>query len=260
MKHLLVLAFMTFLLGCDSGYRSVSNLGSQSSFTDVEIPDDFPPPGNEEPDVLPPPVSEPPQPVAPIDEIVFKTNTFFLEDGVFQLAHNQALRWDGCESGYASQGGFNSNTNCGRAFFHPLFSDHLNSAFYICIQEAADEAGYPQPDSIFINHLGSYNNRNARNSSRLSNHAYARALDISRFNLYDREGQLYVVSTLLRDYSGPQAIFYDEFRACWRDSLPDNCDLGGTESSGSIGHRSSEMGGNTLHNDHIHLSFPSCAG
>lgn len=263
MKSFVVLALAVFLMGCDPGFRTVNNLGSQSNFSDEEIPDDFTSPEDERQDPIDDGgISEEidPDPIEIIDQIVFKTDTFFLEDQTFQLAHDSALRWDGCNEEYESAGGFNSDTRCGRAFFHPLFSVHLNDSFYRCVQEAAEDSALPQPESIFINHLGSYNDRNARNSSRLSNHAFARALDISKFILYDSEGQRYTISTLLRDYVGAQAVFYDSFRACWRDSLPENCERGGTEASGSIGHRSSAMGGNTLHNDHIHLSFPSCAG
>ncbi|MFV3407990.1 hypothetical protein ACNH6C_05260 [Bdellovibrio bacteriovorus] len=38
------------------------------------------------------------------------------------------------------------------------------------------------------------------------------------------------------------------------------CRPGQREYSGSIGIPGSELGGNSLHNDHIHLSFPFCPG
>lgn len=188
------------------------------------------------------------------------TNTFFLENRDFNLARGPAKRWDGCKSGYKSRGGFNSDSRCGRGFFHPKFSDGLNQNFFKCVFTSAETAGYPRPQQVFINHLGTFNDRNARNSSSLSNHAFARAIDIKNFILIDRNNQTHKVSTLLRDYRGRQAVFYDNFRQCWKESLSRNCRPGQREYKGSIGHRSSKLGGNTLHNDHIHLSFPTCAG
>lgn len=187
------------------------------------------------------------------------TNTFFTEARSFNLARGPAKRWDGCKNGYKSTGGFNSDSRCGRAFFHPKFNDKLNESFFKCVFTSAQTAGYPRPEKVFINHLGSYNDRNARNSNSLSNHAFARALDIKNFILIDRNNRVNRVSTLLRDYVGRQAKFYDSFRQCWKDSLR-NCRSGQREYKGSVGHRASKLGGNTLHNDHIHLSFPTCAG
>jgi len=187
-------------------------------------------------------------------------DTFYIERQDFTLANGKAKRWDGCESGYKSIGGYNSDSRCGRAYLHAKFSENLNEQFYKCVFNAADSAGYEKTQKVFINHLGSYNDRNARNSSRKSNHAYARALDIKNFNLVDSRGKVSKVSTLLRDYGGSQAKFYDDFRDCWKDSMPSSCRSGQSEYQGSIGHKSSKLGGSTLHNDHIHLSFPLCAG
>lgn len=187
-------------------------------------------------------------------------NTFFIERQEFDLANGKAGRWDGCKTGYKSTGGYNSDSRCGRAFLHKKFSQNLNEQFYKCVFQAADLAGYPKTQKIFINHLGTYNDRNARNSSRKSNHAYARAMDIKNFNLVDDRGRTSRVSTLLRDYVGQQKEFYDEFRDCWMRSMPSSCRAGNTEYKGSIGHTRSKLGGNSLHNDHIHLSFPQCAG
>jgi len=225
---------------CEQDWVYASNqfieLGSDCPFEVEEKPDT----GNRTPDSL--------------------LNTFYIERRTFNLANGSAKRWDGCESGYKSIGGYNSDRTCGRAFLHEKFSDNLNEQFYKCVFNAADTAGYAETQKVFINHLGSYNDRTARNSTRKSNHAYARALDIKNFNLVDSNGNISKVSTLLRDYKGKQAVFYDEFRQCWKDSMPSSCRSGNTEYKGSVGHKSSKLGGNTLHNDHIHLSFPLCAG
>lgn len=265
MKSQIVFLALLGLLAASCGrYEAgLESLGS-SSFDDLEIPDDFEAPEDEElvtevpvdgvtapdpdDDVLPPPL-----------DISLK-NTLYLEPTVFQLARGPALRWDGCRTDYATQGGYLSDTSCGRAFFQPSFAGQMNEMFFMCISDAAEVAGYPQPTRVFINHLGSYNDRNARNSSSLSMHAYARAWDIVNFNLVDSQGRNHRVHTHINHYHGAQARFYDRFRDCWQESLPGNCRPGDREFRGSVGHPSSKLGGNTLHNDHIHLSYPHCAG
>ena len=77
---------------------------------------------------------------------------------------------------------------------------------------------------VFLRHVGTYNDRPVRNGQRLSMHAYARALDITNFNLFDERDNLIQVSTHIRDYVDKNAVFYDEFRQCWAESIPDSCD------------------------------------
>ncbi len=261
-RFVLLMTSLVFLVGCNQYQSNLDSLGKLASYNDVEIEDDFPAPdeeeeSNSEGDVV---VIEDPGDVTPGPVVVPLKNTFSLSSNLFSLAHGSAQKWDGCESSKASQGGYNSDSRCGSAFFHPRFGSNLNEVFYTCVQEAAFEAGIPQPKRIFVRHIGSYNDRDARGSSRLSNHAYARAWDIVNFNLYDENGNRTRISTYLRDYKEEQAVFYDEFRDCWADSLPSSCSAGNTEYQGSIGHRSSKLGGNSLHNDHLHLSYPLCAG
>lgn len=240
------------MAACSPYHSNLDTLGTNSNFSDTEIADDFVAPEDEE---------SVDDEAMVVEEIVLNfKNTFAFDDNLFSLAHGKAMRWDGCDLDKLSRGGYNSDTKCGRGYFHPSFAGNLNEAFYQCVSDAAEVAGYPQPQQVFIKHLGTYNDRTARNSSRLSNHAYARAWDIVNFNMYDKDGKLHRVSTYLRDYKGQQADFYDEFRDCWRESLPSNCRPGKTEYKGSVGHKSSKLGGNTLHNDHLHLSFPQCAG
>ena len=116
------------------------------------------------------------------------------------------------------------------------------------------------PKKIFINHYGSYNDRAARGTNRLSLHAYARALDIVNFNLLDETGRITRISTNVRNYRGTTKIFYDEFRQCWKEKMPASCTPNQTEYKGSIGIPQSPLGGNNLHNDHIHLSYALCGG
>lgn len=243
------IVILSWMSACSEINSNLDQLGTENSFTDVEIEDEFD--MSEDTDVdldVPGPIT------------LEKVDTFSLEEQIFQLAHGSALRWDGCDTDKATQGGYNSDSQCGRAFFHPSFAKNLNNTFHICIDVAAKEAGWPSPRRVFIRHLGSYNDRNARNSSRLSHHAYARAWDIVNFNLFDEEGNHYKASTLLRDYKNEQATFYDSFRSCWQDSMPESCEVGDSEYKGSVGHQASVLGGNSLHNDHLHLTFPLCAG
>lgn len=185
---------------------------------------------------------------------------FAINRSPVKLAHGPAVTWLGCEKEAAVKGGYNSNTTCGRAYFHPRFEEQLNKEFFRCVEEAAFAADLSQPREVFVHHLGSYNDRTARGSSSLSMHAYARALDIAMFNLYDREGKITRISTNVRDYQGPTKIFYDHFRQCWREKMPSSCTSSHAEYKGSIGIPGSPLGGNSLHNDHIHLSLALCAG
>ncbi len=242
-----------FLTACSFDELSVANLGSKDNFEDVKIDDDFTAPEEDKEDPI---VDETPI----LQSQVSLENTFYIEPKNFSLNHGPSKRWDGCQNGYRSNGGYNSDLKCGRAFIEEKFGKNLNKIFYKCVFNAAKDANYANIQKVFINHLGSYNDRTARNSKRLSHHAYARALDIKNFNLVDNKGNNIKVSTLLRDYSGSQAKFYDSFRQCWKDSMPSSCSPGKTEYKGSIGHKSSKLGGNSLHNDHIHLAFPLCAG
>jgi hypothetical protein len=185
--------------------------------------------------------------------------TVALDRRTRRLAHGPAITWMGCDSRARLMGGYNSNTRCGRALVHPAFGQHMSQHFVACSDRAARRAGMATPRRIFVNHVGTYNNRSARGSRRLSMHAYARALDIANFNLYDSRGQLTRVSTHVRNFRGRTAVFYNEFRQCWRETMSRNCRPGQTEYKGSIGIPRSALGGNNLHNDHIHLSLPLCA-
>ncbi len=256
MKSLLVILLISALAGCSPYQSGIASLGLNSSFNDVEIPEDFEAPEDETPIIEEPTPDTDTMPIIPVQ----MKNTFAIEDQIFQLAHDSAVRWDGCSQTKISRGGYNSDSTCGRAYFHPSLAKNLNEVFFTCVNDAARVAGYPQPSRIFVRHVGTYNDRTARNSTRLSHHAYARAWDIVNFNLYDSAGRLHRISTYLRDYNGQQAQFYDEFRDCWRESMPSTCRPGNTEYMGSIGHQASKLGGNSLNNDHIHLAFPLCAG
>jgi hypothetical protein len=186
--------------------------------------------------------------------------SFSMGTEIYQLAHGPGQTWLGCATKAYVKGGYDSNTVCGNSALHPAFAKQLNTYFMNCVDEGAKAAGLRVPERVFVRHWGSYANRNARNSTRLSLHAYARALDIQNFLLYDAAGTLVNISTHINDYAGTTAKFYDGFRQCWRETMPSSCGPGQTEYEGSIGHTKSAMGGNSLHYNHIHLSLPLCAG
>ena len=185
---------------------------------------------------------------------------FSVGSQLFKLDYGQAQKWNGCDTSARVVGGYSSDSKCGSGYFLPAFARHLNSYFFSCVDKAAVRAKIARPSRIFLRHLGTYVSRNGRGSSSLSMHAYARAIDIAQFNLYDSQGRVTSMSNAMRDYKGATAVFYDSFRQCWKDTLPKSCVPGKAEYKGSIGHPKSALGGNSLHTGHIHLSFPMCAG
>lgn len=188
------------------------------------------------------------------------TGNFVISDKVYRLANGPAQKWNGCAAKARVMGGFNSDTACGPGYFHPKFAAHLETNFFACTQAAASKAGLPVPEQIYLRNLGTYANRNGRGMSVLSMHAYARAIDIAKIILADGSGKLTHVNLHVNNYRGANAVFYDTLRSCWKATMPKACKPGLRESVGSIGHPKSVMGGNRLHDNHIHLSFPFCAG
>jgi hypothetical protein len=203
-----------------------------------------------------PPTEPIPTPNEPVDPLVF------FSVGIIrtQLANGPALTWNGCEPSAIIRGGYDSDSTCGKAYLHPSFADHLNKHFFSCIEKASSDANLPRPESMFIRHIGTYNNRNSRGSTTLSLHAYAKGIDLAKFILFNANGSTTVINNTMKNYSGANGAFYDSFRQCWKDSLPATCKPGQREYQGSIGHPNSAMGGNSLHTGHIHLTFPPCAG
>ncbi|HMN67957.1 MAG TPA: extensin family protein [Bdellovibrionales bacterium] len=184
---------------------------------------------------------------------------FSINPAPVKLNHGTGVTWVGCDETALVRGGYASDTKCGRAFFHPRFEKQMNVRFYLCAERAASKANIARPSKIFVNHMGSYNDRLGRGSSSLSMHAYARALDIANFNLHDGT-KVTKISTHVRNFKGVTKTFYNEFRQCWKEAMPSTCKAGKSEYKGSIGIPSSALGGNSLHNDHIHLSYALCAG
>ena len=268
-KRIFFLGFLVFeLLGasfCNPFHSRLEDLGDHNSYDDVSIPEDF----TYDFEKISVKADNPSSRyMYQASQSASKQNpeenydvTFKVENGIYRLAYNNALRWNGCYMEQEARGGHGTNANCGLAFLHQRFHSALEEHFFKCIQSSAMNAGYPRPTKVFINHWGTYSNRRVRNTRRLSLHARARAIDIVYFDIFDNNGRRYRISTFKRHYKGKQAVFYDEFRYCWRDSLPRKCAIDrGSEFVGSIGHPKSKLGGDSRHNDHLHLSLPLCAG
>lgn len=214
--------------------------------------------GDNDNQVETPVVDETPSPVPPTPP---STDIHFsMLAKITQLAHGPGQTWNGCDKEATVMGGYGSTTKCGNGTLHPAFAVHLNKYFFGCVETAARAADMRQPDRVFLTHWGTYVNRNARGSTSLSMHALARAIDIVKFVVYDRDGKSVQISTNVKDFKGSTVKFYNSFRQCWKDTMPSRCRPGQREYTGSIGIPGSALGGNSLHNDHIHLSFPTCAG
>lgn len=205
-------------------------------------------------------LAEDDQPILQLMKAGAAPTYFAVDAGTTQLAHDVAKTWQGCASSALVKGGYQSDSKCGRAYLQPKFDSQLEKKFFLCAERGASKAGLARPNHVYVNHDGSYNDRDARNTTRLSMHAYARALDIAAFLLYDGADKVSRISTNVRNYKGVTKSFYDEFRQCWKEAMPASCSPGKTEWKGSIGIPSSALGGNSLHNDHIHLSYALCAG
>lgn len=159
---------------------------------------------------------------------------------------------NGCAKDSKIRFGYNSDQRCDKIIMNPKFADHMNKHLFRCSVQAAAAAGLPQPSGIFINHVGCYNYRVMRGGRSLSLHAHARALDIGAINLKFPDGSSSKMSMHKSKYKGANAKFYDALRSCWKSSL--SC------GKGSIGIPKSSMGGNSDHNDHLHLEYPKCMG
>jgi len=182
---------------------------------------------------------------------------FRIEPGLYQLEDGEGVLWDGCGENQFVGGGFQSDTECGKAFLHPRFATHLETHFKNCIETSASAAGLAAPFEVYLRHRGTYEKREG--NDRLNLHSYARAIDIESFQLISATGGAISISAHVDDYQSPTSDFYDSFRRCWADTMPDACVPGQEEYRGSVGHLESELGGNSRQSDNLQLSLPFCA-
>lgn len=187
--------------------------------------------------------------------------------------------WDACNPKSKVRGGYfdlddmnlkNNSKNrmeagvkCRGTWIHPKLAEQMDKYMLTCAQQGAQAAGLKAPASVFINHVGGYNNRRSRaNSSLKSVHAYGKALDIAAIDLVGSNGQVQRMSMNQAEYKGSQggdtqSRFYDAFRSCWKNNT--RCPSGrlvGSSQNASVGCPASHFGGNGLHIDHLHLEYP----
>ena len=177
---------------------------------------------------------------------------------IHRMNGSPTVKWDGCAAGAKIKAGYGNARSCTTIDIHRDFGRHMDKHFLRCSQEAARKAGVQVPEKIHISHMGCYANRKVRNGSRPSLHAYARALDIGAITLITGSSRVTMSMHARHARHGKQNVFYEELRACWKRSLPRSC-ARGRESSGSVGYKGSKGLNNSLHNDHLHLSYPTCA-
>ena len=155
--------------------------------------------------------------------------------------------------------GYNSDTKCTRDKMDRGMAAHMDKVFLECVRLSAQAAGFQQPAAIHINHMGCHHVRNVAGTNTASLHSWGRALDIGAI-IFKPSGQK--VSMHIRESHKPgNKEFYNSLRKCWARNLPASCrGGGGRESFGSIGYNGSDGPANGKHADHMHLSWPPCAG
>ncbi len=155
--------------------------------------------------------------------------------------------------------GFNQDEKCTEDKMHAGMKKHMDEHFLGCVQKSADAAGLPKPESIHINHMGCYNERNKRGSGQRSLHSLGRALDIGAIIFKPSGTKMKMHVNQSNDPKNLQ--FYSELRKCWANTLPASCRTGRAEEGfGSVGHWRSGRPADSNHSDHLHLAYPPCAG
>jgi len=187
------------------------------------------------------------------------------------------VRWNGCNRSVVMLGTMGDNgrdpldpkcPSSDLSQLNPQFAAHLQRYLYFCVARAAQAAGISRPAFVTISSMSTFSHRYTP-SGQLSNHASGRALDIGMFTLFDASGEPIKIPgprpprvprggilAHAKDYQGNDRVksFYDDFRVCWKQSQPQNCD-----GTGSIGCRGSAEPNNAAHDNHIHLELsPSC--
>lgn len=201
-----------------------------------------------------------------------------------QGSKTELANWDGCDEGSQIQGGFGGSgaltanaipeqsggkdqgkNGCGGAMINPALAEHMKKFLLPCLQGAAQIANLPKVEKVFVRHMGVYNNRTIAGSSKASQHAFGRAIDVAAFEMMDASGKpIGTIDANVKAYKGQNQSMYDSFLKCWGDSVkntPPPC--GGEGETGGLGHSAcspphKDPGGK--HDDHYHLSFATCKG
>ena len=149
MRKIALLTLILFVCGCSQSDFEVAQLSSTDKDHVGEEPVGLP---NDIPAV--PEISD--------TRSNSESGDFSLSKNSMKLAHGPAQVWNGCDSNAAVMGGYDSDTVCGKGYFHPLFAEHLNKYFFSCVEDSAKAANLPVPVQIFVRHLGTYANQIGR--------------------------------------------------------------------------------------------------
>jgi hypothetical protein len=117
-----------------------------------------------------------------------------------------------------------------------------------CVNQALRLDHEAPAASIFIEHMGTYQNRNVSGSSRASMHSTGRAIDVSKIIIKTTSGK---TITHKMTIGSRREAFYSNFNKCWTtyQGTKAQCHPKG---GGMIDCRDPD------HHDHVHLSLPFC--
>lgn len=165
------------------------------------------------------------------------------------------------QSGYTAQDqdGDSLKLSCDLMPVSQVWLDSFLEALPKCIEESTQAVGWGFPDSLVVHSVMIYMHKGS--SGKLSLHAPARAVDISKLELVYPEGSRDVVVSLAgesNNVGGDATLerkFLRAFRGCWSAYLVDHAKCSNWSKDnfrGSVGWEDS------AHQNHLHLSRPFC--
>jgi hypothetical protein len=189
-----------------------------------------------------PQVERPPTPIAkPNSEFRAEATTRAL--GVLYKGSQPATQLTSCG---ALKFGFNGK--CEPIDVAKDFAPVLLEQIPKCVNQALRLDHEAPAASIFIEHMGTYQNRKVAGSSRVSMHATGRAIDVSKIIIKTTSGK---TITHKMTIGSRREAFYGNFNKCWTtyQGTKAQCHPRG---GGMIDCKDSD------HHDHVHLSLPFC--
>jgi hypothetical protein len=195
--------------------------------------------------IITPPIPRPyearPKPVKPKYEFLVKATTRAL--GINYAESQPATQLTSC--GVLRFGVDNkcNPVNVAKDFVNPLLEQIPK-----CVNKALKLDGKAPAANIFVEHMGTYQDRNVADSKELSLHATGRAIDIAKFIITTVTGERIIHSMTIASKDHP---FYNNFNACWKtyQGKSASCHPKG---GGMIDWHDED------HHDHVHLSLPFC--
>lgn len=133
-------------------------------------------------------------------------------------------------------------------------------AFPTCLADGLKVIGWEKPQAVIVHSVMMYMHKGR--SGRLSLHAPARAVDMSKLELvYNGESRDLLLSKAnhknnpASQDSTPERKFYESFRRCWDNQLVEKH---GCDTWKKTGYRGSVGWEDGAHQNHLHLSRPYC--